>query len=44
VDVQRGIFPTIFICDTRGIQEIAKEEVAETYRRVMEARVARGAV
>jgi proteasome beta subunit len=43
VDLQRGIFPTVFTCDTRGIQEVAKEEIADTHRRVMEARAARGA-
>jgi hypothetical protein len=41
--VPRGIYPNIFTCDAQGIQEISKEEIAETHRRVLEARAARGA-
>jgi len=44
IDAQRGIYPTIYTCNTQGIQEVSKEEIAEVHRRVLEARAARGSV
>jgi proteasome beta subunit len=42
IDVQRGIYPTIYTCNAQGIQEVSKEEIAQVHRQVLEARAARG--
>jgi proteasome beta subunit len=37
-DVERGIYPTVSLCTAAGIEELAKPEVAEVCRQVIEGR------
>ncbi len=38
VDVQRGIYPNVFVCDAAGITEIPAEQVAAHHRELVAAR------
>ena len=42
VDLQRGIFPIIKVCDQNGHSDASEEEIAAVYQSILDARAAGG--